>query len=323
MSTIVARDADEWRDLASRSFVPLAFQRADESFTATLDRRELGADVSLSGIRSEGVVIERTTRLAAAAASDDVHISLQLGSTGRLVQHDRVAAIGPGVVTIAETHVPFVLDYSARGQRHLVLQVDRRRLRVDDDLLRLAGGRAVAGPNPARDAYIAYVTSLLAAPADRAGATVPDDADAEVLCTLARAMLQTAFDRDHVHPLTDDAAFVALSAFIREHLASPLLTPDRLAVTHFMSRRRLYAVFAQHGTTPADAIRAARIDAACRRLHDPAERGTTIAEIAFAVGFADVTTFTRAFRRTTGEAPREWRDRMRYGEGAGLGAPGA
>jgi AraC-like DNA-binding protein len=57
----------------------------------------------------------------------------------------------------------------------------------------------------------------------------------------------------------------------------------------------------------ADFLNSHRIDAAKRRLGDPAEARTTIAVIAFDLGFGSLSTFNRAFRRATGSTPTVWR----------------
>ena len=57
----------------------------------------------------------------------------------------------------------------------------------------------------------------------------------------------------------------------------------------------------------ADFLNSHRIDAAKRRLADPAEARTTIAVIAFDLGFGSLSTFNRAFRRATGSTPTVWR----------------
>ena len=56
-------------------------------------------------------------------------------------------------------------------------------------------------------------------------------------------------------------------------------------------------------------VRDRRIDCALARLEDPREAGRPIADIAFEVGFGDLSTFNRAFRARVGETPREFRAR--------------
>jgi AraC-like DNA-binding protein len=50
-----------------------------------------------------------------------------------------------------------------------------------------------------------------------------------------------------------------------------------------------------------------RIEAAKRRLADPAEKDRPIAEIAFDLGFTSLSPFNRAFKEATGQTPTAWR----------------
>ncbi|PZQ57993.1 MAG: hypothetical protein DI570_18765 [Phenylobacterium zucineum] len=59
----------------------------------------------------------------------------------------------------------------------------------------------------------------------------------------------------------------------------------------------------------ADFLNAHRIEAAKRRLADPAEARTTVAVIAFDLGYGSLGPFNRAFRASTGQTPTEWRRR--------------
>jgi AraC-like DNA-binding protein len=57
----------------------------------------------------------------------------------------------------------------------------------------------------------------------------------------------------------------------------------------------------------ADFLNAHRIEAAKRRLSDPREARTTVAAIAFDLGYGSLGPFNRAFRTATGASPTEWR----------------
>jgi AraC-like DNA-binding protein len=65
----------------------------------------------------------------------------------------------------------------------------------------------------------------------------------------------------------------------------------------------------------ADFLNGHRIAAAKRRLADPAEARTTVAVIAFDLGFGSLGPFNRAFRAATGSTPTEWR-RVALAEGS-------
>jgi AraC family transcriptional regulator, positive regulator of tynA and feaB len=53
-----------------------------------------------------------------------------------------------------------------------------------------------------------------------------------------------------------------------------------------------------------------RILASARSLIDPGCRKMTIAEIAFAAGFNDISYFNRLFKRCHGLSPRDFRNRQ-------------
>ena len=57
----------------------------------------------------------------------------------------------------------------------------------------------------------------------------------------------------------------------------------------------------------ADFVNSFRIAAAKSRLADPGEARTTVATIAFDLGYGSLGPFNRAFRAATGATPTEWR----------------
>ncbi|MEO8527556.1 MAG: helix-turn-helix domain-containing protein [Pseudolysinimonas sp.] len=73
---------------------------------------------------------------------------------------------------------------------------------------------------------------------------------------------------------------------------------------HFVSRRFLDELFEPLNETPAEHLRRLRLRRAVELLADPRP---SIAQVAERSGFADPTTFTRAFHREFGMLPREFR----------------
>src|SRR5262249_48793434 len=71
-----------------------------------------------------------------------------------------------------------------------------------------------------------------------------------------------------------------------------------------MSARTLQRRLEQERTSFSEVLDGVRLELARRRLADPA---TTLAEVAAVLGFSDLATFSRAFKRWTGEPPGQWR----------------
>ena len=76
-----------------------------------------------------------------------------------------------------------------------------------------------------------------------------------------------------------------------------------------MSLRNLQRRLQEEGTTYREALNEARRETACSHLD---EGHFSVTEIAFLLGFADTSSFSRAFRRWTGLSPRAYaQDRRR------------
>ena len=94
---------------------------------------------------------------------------------------------------------------------------------------------------------------------------------------------------------------------VREHLADPELRVEELARRHHVSVRHAYTLFERIGTTPGAYLREQRLLAAQAMLSDPRYDRLGMSSIAAAVGFLDLSTFERAFRRQYGTTPAGWR----------------
>jgi AraC-like DNA-binding protein len=105
-------------------------------------------------------------------------------------------------------------------------------------------------------------------------------------------------------PPVDDFLAAAQRA-AREALADPALDIARMSRRLHTSRRTLQRRLRLAGTSFQALIEQARRDQALQLLRDPR---VTLADVAFMTGYSEISTFYRAFRRWTGQTPREYRD---------------
>jgi AraC family transcriptional activator of tynA and feaB len=96
---------------------------------------------------------------------------------------------------------------------------------------------------------------------------------------------------------------------IDRHVVDPNLSAAALALRFHCSERYVHKLFLATGRTVGEHINNKRIQFCTRHLLDR-RRGRTIAEIAYASGFRDISYFNRLFRRSHGMAPREFRRLM-------------
>ncbi len=89
-------------------------------------------------------------------------------------------------------------------------------------------------------------------------------------------------------------------------LSSGVPISEHIARALGMSDRSLRRHLKREGTTYRELVRSVRLQAADALLQDPR---TSIAEVAFLLGYGDAGAFSRAFRRQTGHSPKDHRHR--------------
>lgn len=98
-----------------------------------------------------------------------------------------------------------------------------------------------------------------------------------------------------------------LKAEIERSLDDHGLSVVRLAKRHKVTPRYIQMLFSDNGTTFTDFLRQQRLARVYRQLTDPQHAGSSIANLAYDSGFADLSHFNRAFRTRFGATPTEIR----------------
>jgi len=280
-------------------------------------RREAVGDdfsVGLDGFNAGPVLIGRSRMWGAAFRYDrDARKVAGTGVEAVLVQivtrggdvrlHDGEATVTrPGDICIADMTRPFATRTD--GCENISMVVHHAALGLDESRLDGLHGLVLRRETLAAQLMGEHARMLV----DRLPQASPGDA-----FSVARAtglMLGGL-----IAPMTEDrgqrasvsvAALFRIKRFIRANLAHPDLGPDMVAKAMGMSRASLYRVFAPLGSV-GDFIRRQRLERVLSDLGDPARRGRSIAEIAYGWGFADWSTFSRAFKAAFGITPSEAR----------------
>jgi AraC-like DNA-binding protein len=103
----------------------------------------------------------------------------------------------------------------------------------------------------------------------------------------------------------DASAFIyALKRTLREHASDGFPDIEQAATIMCTSVRTLQRVLSNAGITYSKVLEYARFETAAEMLTNPKLK---IIDIAFALGYEDPSHFSRAFRRTSGLSPRDFR----------------
>jgi AraC-like DNA-binding protein len=105
-----------------------------------------------------------------------------------------------------------------------------------------------------------------------------------------------------------EARLRAIKADIGNHFCQPALSIERVAARHGISPRYIRKLLQEEQTTFSDYVLLLRLERARQLLRSPAHVLSTIASIAHACGFNDLSYFNRTFRRSYGMTPSDFRD---------------
>jgi AraC family transcriptional activator of tynA and feaB len=296
MQIVEARSADEWEHVTSDAFVPLTCVALEPDFHGRIEFERFDEQLLVSHVTTDGLAVDRTARQAAHANSDDIHLTFQLGAPGIVRQDGHEARVRAGSVTTYATDRAYQLDYSAPGQRQVLVQVSKRALGIPVDLVEASCARLLVTATDAAEVLFATITEARGLAGPDVGETVRD---------LAGTMIRSSVTGARVLPATRGGMLATVRSYMRGNLHDAELDVAHIADAHHISRRFLYELFEPFDETPGEHLRRLRLSRAAALLADP--RAGTVLEVAARCGFADATTFTRAFHREFGMLPREYR----------------
>jgi AraC-like DNA-binding protein len=297
---------EEFEDVANEHYIPVT-ARTRPGFHGRVAFQELGETVTLCRWQWGQMSVARTDRMAARASADNVMLfSVQRAGPGRVRQHDRVVELAPGTGVLTEARSRYSYEHVwSTEARSLSLLFSRDLLPLRTAEITEACARRVDPVMPAMQVLAGYLGRLF----DVAGGlTAPQRRDAGRAAVDLLAM--TLRDVTPSVPGGDGSEEVLLEMMrthVRNHLADPELRVEELARRHYVSVRQAYVLFEWIGTTPGAYLREQRLLAAQAMLSDPRYGRRRVSRIAAAVGFLDLSTFERAFRRQYGTTPAGWR----------------
>lgn len=300
METTVAVGIEEWSELVSKSFVALSARDVSAGFRGALDHTALG-EFGITRVTSSSAVVERGTRLIGRDERDDVFLAIHLTGQGTLDQAGRRTTFTPHSASLFDAARPYRITLGGQASQ-LVLRMPRRSLGFREYVLGSVIARRIDSTSLNLSMLHHYLGGMLVKAGDGA-----DDTLTHVTAELLRAVVSPLARGGSQIPMSDEVRLAALRDCVRREHSNPDLDVAQLARRHGISRRTVEHLFATRGESPASFIRSTRLASAVTQMRT--HPSALISDIAYAAGFRDVTTFTRAFRRAFGDSPSNYRDR--------------
>ena len=230
-------------------------------------------------------------------------LSRHLDGGATVVQHGRQGDIVAGDFCLIDLSRPFRLEIGAATVQTLYLPLPALRdamPRFDQfPAIGLHGHLSAAG-------YLRVIFQELFAQASELTEVVADRMADAVPHMLAAAFESMASVEPSPSQLRQQYK-QQVRRFVRDHLADPALCVEMIAAGVGLSSSYLFELFADEPLTLMRWVRGERLARCRRELADPALRHRSIAQVAQAWGFGDMTHFSRSFREIFGASPRGYR----------------
>lgn len=288
---------DYWEAYNASSLTGIRCSTHDsKGLSASVARCEVQG-LSLSDIRGNEHIVERTPQIVRAQPKDSIFACLLVEGSAFFYQRSRCLNISAGDVLIYDAEQPFLYGFPC-GMRQILIDIPRSKL--------LAECKPGQFSTPVQiDGHVGAGRTLSGALRSTglrllAGAG-PEDAERcwQLISTVFTG--GPSLQRSRILPL------IEAKSIISSHLSNSGLGPEFISEKLGISVRHLNRLFTGEEVTVAEYIRNERLDSAHRDLSDAGHAGATIGEIAYKWGFADLGNFTRAFRQRFAMTPGEVR----------------
>jgi AraC-like DNA-binding protein len=286
-----------WHEVICQAFVPLTPHRTleEEGFSAKVETRQLDR-LTRARLRARPQRTDHGPRDVARTDGAFYFVNLQLAGRCVTTVGGDTVVVEPGRFVLVDTTEPYWFHLDQPWQ---MLSYRLPHAALADVLhgRRLALGRAVDGTG-AGAAVTALMTALWSVDADAAGAR---DLTGAFAAAVAGAL---AVDGSGSGDPDGRVTRAAVRAYVERHLGDRDLSVAGVCRRFAISPRTLHTLFAGADESFAATVRGLRLERCATLLADPANT-LTVTAVAAAHGFDDPTSFSRAFRRRFGVAPRE------------------
>jgi AraC family transcriptional regulator, positive regulator of tynA and feaB len=138
------------------------------------------------------------------------------------------------------------------------------------------------------------------------GSTSANDLSSSLLHLLAAAF-RNPLDAPALDSRSAGMHFLRIRELVAANLDNPELSVDFVAELLHISKSYLFSIMNAANTTLGRYILERRLDRSREMLSDPALKHRSIGDIAFAVGFQELSHFSRRFSERFGKSPRAFR----------------
>ncbi len=301
---------EQWSAILTSSYYPAEAARLErENFYGEVSQCTIG-DMQVSRMRCGRHVLRRTARHIALQHDNSLIFAMPVVGSFTYEQLGRTGTVGRQQALIFDTNEPYSYEVS-RAYENICFRIDRNAFAT-----RLPDLEDVCGRPLTLDQTSAwFLRTTLSRMLEEA--MTSDRRSREVLAgNIAGYVLDLALEatlHSYLAPTGGSGEryrhtqLRRITGYIMRNLDDPDLTPDSVAEANGISTSYLYKLFKPTGLSVGKWITHRRLELCRARLSDPQYQDQSITQIAFDLGFNNLSHFSTRFRQAFACSPRELR----------------
>ena len=288
-----ARQLSAWQEIMSEVYYSLEIRRTARDGLRGLIREYEVGPVSITTFDSDEQRVLRTRDRIASDPDDSFVFVMPTRKHLYYSQNGRSGIIPPGGYVLVSTSDFYELS-CPDGFVNWTVKMPGPQLR--SRIPNVEDYCACHFPNNRAMAHVArnFVRSVAVT---FGGSVIPNPAALANSLTDLLALVVRSEDREHAASERHSRILLRrrILDYIREHFQDPELSPQSIALKHGIPLSYLYRLFEDQDLTVGQLIITQRLQWAYEMLASDAKRRFTVAEIAYAAGFRNVSHFSRVF----------------------------
>jgi len=297
-----------WRAALSDAFGPFEVHHGDAGDFAGHLRYVRRASLQFNDLHYQGQKLERTAGNVSRLDQEFYTFGLPLAGPLAVRQRGREFQVEPGCVYLMNQSLPYqATAQGAAGYRSLSVSFPRSALAQRDSRVGAFHKLRVDDGSPRGALLASYMEHLFSGIGSWSDAEVAELGE-RLIDLIVLFLVQPGQGQASE---ADSSVTVAhrqrALAYIRQHLADPALSPQRVAQGCGVSVAYLHRILRAGGLTAESFIFEQRLERCRELLLSPRHRHRSIAELAYQAGFAHPSHFSRMFKRRFGMTPRDLR----------------
>ena len=280
-----------WEEHNASSLIGLSCRTLYDSSLNAMELNLQLRQLQFAHVAGSPHVVKRNQSTITANPADAIMLYFNLDGDSLLYHRDGCEMLSPGSAVLFDADQPFMRGFS-RGLSEIALKIPRPLFTEISGLSSLAQPRVFdfRATDPVSSTAAALARTMEAAMSAPLGMDLqkPEATALELLGRLVGG------GNGHIS---------AAKSVISERLFDPRLSAGEVAATVGISERQLSRLFAREGSGVARFILNERLDAARRRLMNPAAGRLLLAPLAAECGFPSQSHFSRAYKERFGVSP--------------------